>query len=190
MPEVWQTHFASAQQYTGTPIVIGEIGGRYADEDQVWQDWAIPYAAQMGFGLFYFALNPDSKDTGGLVPDDWSEPQPGTLEAMKLEALAKLPSTDVFGLCGRCRDCAYANSTRSEACSGGASYGTGAMAMDFLGPLGEDMPPRHSRSIHPCGRRCGPGLCCLCVRCAHTRSCTSVSVGMPVWVFLCVVAAP
>lgn len=104
MPAVWQQHFAFAQEKTGRPIVIGEFGGDYTGADRVWQDWAIPYMIQQGFGLFYFALNPDSKDTGGLVPrSDWSDPPPNSPEALKLEALAQLPSTDVFQVCPACR---------------------------------------------------------------------------------------
>ena len=102
MPAVWEQHFAFAQGL-GTPIVIGEIGGLYKDIDRQWQDWAIPYLKQRGFGIFYFALNPDSEDTGGLVLEDWSVPGEGSLEAAKLEALAQLPSTDVFVLCPDCK---------------------------------------------------------------------------------------
>ena len=102
MPAVWQAHFAFAKELTGTPIVIGEMGGSYIDLDKVWQDWAIPYAASQGFGVFYFALNPDSKDTTGLVAKGWSLPQPGSVEASKLEALSQLPSTDVFTICPEC----------------------------------------------------------------------------------------
>lgn len=104
MPSVWQQHFGFAKAKTGRPIVIGEFGGNYMGADRVWQDWAIPYIIEQGYGLFYFALNPDSEDTGGLVPsDDWSDPPPSSVEALKLEALARLPSTDVFELCTSCR---------------------------------------------------------------------------------------
>lgn len=54
-------------------------------------------------GIFYFALNPDSEDTGGLVPKDWSLPAEGSLEYSKLQALAGLPSTNVFDVCPSCR---------------------------------------------------------------------------------------
>lgn len=103
MPAIWQSHFAFAQAATGTPIVIGEMGGSYVGADRVFLDWAIPYVARQGFGLFYFALNPNSKDTGGLLPPDWSEPLPDSVHAAKLKALEALPSTDVFKLCPACR---------------------------------------------------------------------------------------
>jgi len=102
MPAVWNEHFAFAQAL-GTPIVLGEIGGGYNGEDRRWQDWAIPYVKERGFGIFYFALNPDSEDTGGLVPKDWSVPKEGSLEFDKLQALSVLPSTKVFDICPACR---------------------------------------------------------------------------------------
>ena len=30
--------------------------------------------ARRGFGLFYFGLNPNSDDTGGLLEEDWTTP--------------------------------------------------------------------------------------------------------------------
>ena len=68
----------------------------------MWQDWALPHCVQMGFGLFYFALNPTSVDTGGLVMADWSAPPGGSPEAAKLEALAQLPATRVRDICPQC----------------------------------------------------------------------------------------
>ena len=73
MPAVWDAHFGFVQRTTGVPVVIGEIGGVYEDRDREWQDWAIAHAASRGFGLFYFCLNPDSVDTGGLLLPDWTQ---------------------------------------------------------------------------------------------------------------------
>ena len=35
--------------------------------DKAWQDWAVRYMANHSIGVFYFALNPGSTDTGGLL---------------------------------------------------------------------------------------------------------------------------
>ena len=78
----------------------------YIGQDRQWQDWALPYIARRGFGLFYFALNPDSDDTGGLVLKDWSVPPAGAPEALKLAALAQLPSTSVASICPQCLEAA------------------------------------------------------------------------------------
>ena len=61
VPGVWNAHFAFAKAETKRPIVLGEIGGMYIGQDKQWQDWALPYMKAQGFGLFYFALNPDSE---------------------------------------------------------------------------------------------------------------------------------
>ena len=114
MPQIWQQHFAFAQAKTGRPIVIGELGGAYTEADRVWQDWAIPYIVSQGFGLFYFALNPDSEDTGGLVPKDWSVPEEGSREFDKLKALSELPSTHVFSICSACRPSSERNSAQAS----------------------------------------------------------------------------
>jgi len=52
--------------------------------------------------FFYFALNPDSADTGGLVMEDWSVPKEGSLERAKLQALSIFPSTSVWDVCPKC----------------------------------------------------------------------------------------
>ena len=135
MPAVWEQHFAFAQGL-GTPIVIGEIGGLYKDIDRQWQDWAIPYLKQRGFGIFYFALNPDSEDTGGLVLDDWSVPGEGSLEAAKLEALAQLPSTDVFELCPECKPADAATDTDADDDDDEARGARGQADVDGGGGLG------------------------------------------------------
>ena len=126
MPGVWDEHFAFAQKETGRPIVLGEIGGKYSDQDRQWQDWALPYMAKQGFGLFYFALNPDSEDTGGLVLSDWSVPKVGSLERDKLTALAIFPSTDVWAVCPRC------NSSSSTEVATGSSYAFAALVVFLL----------------------------------------------------------
>jgi hypothetical protein len=90
MPAIWQKRFAYLVD-EGSPVVIGEMGGFYQGRDKVWQDWAFEFMREHGIGVFYFALNPGSKDTGGLIKDDWHTP-----EEEKLAMLSKMPSTDVL----------------------------------------------------------------------------------------------
>ena len=93
MDAIWNSHFGFAKQATGQAIVIGEMGGFYKGKDQVWQDWAIDKCRREGYGVFYFELNPDSIDTGGILKDDWTTP----IDA-KLRLLHNLPSTSIAGL--------------------------------------------------------------------------------------------
>ncbi|NPA27347.1 MAG: glycoside hydrolase family 5 protein [Chloroflexi bacterium] len=74
MPDIWDLHFG---QFAGSyAIVIGEWGGRYgaADpKDRVWHEAFVDYLIAKGlFNTFYWALNPDSGDTGGILLDDWT----------------------------------------------------------------------------------------------------------------------
>ena len=99
MPKLWEKRFAYLAVDNIAPVVIGEMGGFYQQSsaqdpsarDKAWQDWAIPYMASAGIGVFYFALNPGSVDTGGLLKDDWQTP-----EDAKLALLRQLPTTDVL----------------------------------------------------------------------------------------------
>ena len=98
MDKIWDSHFGWAQRATGQAIVIGEIGGFYEDKDRVWQDWAIDKCRKEGYGVFYFELNPNSEDTGGILRDDWTTPHDD-----KLLLLQNLPSTSVTELVpGQC----------------------------------------------------------------------------------------
>ena len=146
MPGIWQQHFAFAQRETGVPIVIGEIGGRYTDRDRQWQDWALTYAAEQGFSLFYFALNPDSEDTGGLLKAGWELPEEGDAEADKLAALAKLPSTDIFAVCPSCL--AAVNASAADGLpSGPPPAPSAALLLLVLGGIVAALAWRHRRAL-------------------------------------------
>jgi len=71
MPIIWETHFGYLKQLNYT-LVIGEWGGRYKGIDKIWQDsfsrWLIKNRI---YDFFYWCLNPESEDTGGIFLDDW-----------------------------------------------------------------------------------------------------------------------
>jgi len=72
MPKIWEKHFGYliAQGYT---IVPGEFGGRYVDKDRQWADAFITYLKSKNVaGFYYWCLNPNSGDTGGILLDDWN----------------------------------------------------------------------------------------------------------------------
>lgn len=73
LPAIWEQHFGrfTEQGYT---LVVGEFGGRYApgSADRLWQDAFVDYLIDKGLNSsFYWAWNPNSSDTGGLLQDDW-----------------------------------------------------------------------------------------------------------------------
>ena len=59
--------------------MLCQFGGFYTGSDKVWQDAFAKYIVDRGFGAFYFGLNPDSVDTGGLLKNDWATPNDGKL---------------------------------------------------------------------------------------------------------------
>jgi endoglucanase len=86
MPAIWDNHFGFL---FGQPsaVVPGEFGGKYTDGDKTWQDAFVDYlrAKSTSRSFFYWSLNPNSGDTGGLLLDDWR-----TVNMDKLELLKRL----------------------------------------------------------------------------------------------------
>lgn len=77
MPGIWDTLFGHliGQGFT---LVPGEFGGHYttsstpAQNDKLWQDSYVTYLINRGMkNNFYWAVNPNSGDTGGVLLDDW-----------------------------------------------------------------------------------------------------------------------
>jgi endoglucanase len=71
MPDVWDEHFGFL--FGGKHAVVpGEFGGVYTGDDKVWQDAFVDYLlANDARSFFYWCLNPNSSDTGGLLNSDW-----------------------------------------------------------------------------------------------------------------------
>jgi endoglucanase len=77
MPGVWDTLFGHLVGQ-GFTVVTGEFGGHYttsstpAQNDKLWQDSYVTYQINKGMkNNFYWAVNPNSGDTGGVLLDDW-----------------------------------------------------------------------------------------------------------------------
>ncbi|KAL3896580.1 MAG: hypothetical protein SGPRY_013239 [Prymnesium sp.] len=73
--------------------ILASFGGFYVGADKEWQDAFVDYLIARGFGSFYFGLNPDSDDTGGLLHKDWRTPV-----SAKLKLLSRLPATPVHSI--------------------------------------------------------------------------------------------
>ena len=77
MPAIWDTFFGHlvAQGFT---VIAGEFGGHYttsstpAQNDKLWQDSYVTYLlSKTTHSSFYWCVNPNSGDTGGIYGDDW-----------------------------------------------------------------------------------------------------------------------
>jgi endoglucanase len=85
MPAIWNKHFGYLYDQA-VAMVPGEFGGRYTDSDKVWQDAFVDYLEQKGaHSFFYWSLNPNSGDTGGILLDDFK-----TVNNEKLTLLKRL----------------------------------------------------------------------------------------------------
>jgi endoglucanase len=77
MPGIWDTLFGhlAGKGYT---VIVGEYGGQYtsssskSQDDKLWQDTFVSYLINKGMkSSFYWCVNPNSGDTGGIYGDDW-----------------------------------------------------------------------------------------------------------------------
>lgn len=83
MPAIWNKHFGYLTQ-KGYPVILGEFGGRYTGKDQMWQDAVVGYMISRKMtSFFYWSLNPNSGDTGGILNDDWTTVNQGKVNLLK-----------------------------------------------------------------------------------------------------------
>jgi len=78
MPEIWDRHWGYLIREGIAPVVTGEFGGRSVGEDKegVWQRTLVDYMRKNQVSYFYWTLNPNSGDTGGILLDDWQSVDP------------------------------------------------------------------------------------------------------------------
>ena len=70
LPAIWDDQWGFAATTTGRAVVIGEWGGEISADPtmKVWADELIEYMkARCLTNNFYWSLNPDSDQTGGLL---------------------------------------------------------------------------------------------------------------------------
>jgi len=82
MPQIWEEKWGKlAGKF---PLVIGEFGGRYQGSDRVWADAFVDYLIKIKVrDFFYWSLNPNSGDTGGILLDDWRTVNPDKMALIK-----------------------------------------------------------------------------------------------------------
>lgn len=74
LPSVWDKYWGYIQKQGIAPVWVGEFGSRLATEQD--RQWFSSLAAYLGTGASginwtYWAWNPDSSDTGGILEEDW-----------------------------------------------------------------------------------------------------------------------
>jgi endoglucanase len=84
----WHKEFGFIAEQGIAPLLVGEFGGRAVDTASTegrWQRQFLDYLGRTGTSWTYWALNPNSGDTGGILQDDWT-----TVEGAKMELLSRL----------------------------------------------------------------------------------------------------
>ena len=88
---IWTADFGQVPEFPDAkPIVVGEWGGHFVKKDKAWQERIQTYMVANGIGHFYWSLNPNSGDTGGLLQDDWQTPEQSKLDLLKPCASTKI----------------------------------------------------------------------------------------------------
>jgi len=82
----WEYHWGYLVDSSSAAIVVGEFGTKYTGSMVGWLDSLVEYLISIDQrNTFYWCLNPNSGDTGGLLQDDWT-----TEQTSKLAQLSKL----------------------------------------------------------------------------------------------------
>ena len=86
LPGVWQQHWAYLQQDGIAPVLLGEFGGRSLGQDPagVWQRSLVAFLHTQGISYTYWAWNPDSGDTGGVLQNDWTTVNQGKVNFLNI----------------------------------------------------------------------------------------------------------
>lgn len=72
---IWDAHWGFIVKRHIAPVLLGEFGTLLANQkDQQWLSALVKYLGTgvTGMGWTYWALNPDSGDTGGILQNDWT----------------------------------------------------------------------------------------------------------------------
>ncbi len=86
LPAVWDANWGYIQKQGIAPVLLGEFGtALQTTSDKQWMEKIVSYLGTNSMSFAYWAFNPNSGITGGLVQADWRTP-----EAAKLTALAPL----------------------------------------------------------------------------------------------------
>lgn len=89
---VWEKWFGFLYKYFDNSICIGEIGGWNGGPDYAWHQNILNYLSHKNINNFYYwSLNPDSQDTGGLLMIDWT-----TLDKDKITFCSNLQKNPTF----------------------------------------------------------------------------------------------
>jgi endoglucanase len=83
LPAVWEQYWGYLVDEKIAPVLIGEFGTHFTStSDQQWMQTLGDYIQQKELSWTFWALNPNSRDTGGLLLDDWQSVHQGKQELL------------------------------------------------------------------------------------------------------------
>ncbi|KAG5180347.1 glycoside hydrolase superfamily [Tribonema minus] len=84
MAAIWDLQMGFLKQATGSAVVTGEWGGNFLGDDLMWATAWTSYLVDKCFNdNFFWVINPNSGDTGGLFAEDWMTVVPLKAALMK-----------------------------------------------------------------------------------------------------------
>ena len=73
MPGIWETQFNFLTTNNTSPLLIGELGIKgQGGKDEIWFQEFINFIKENKLHYTFWALNPNSGDTGGILANDWT----------------------------------------------------------------------------------------------------------------------
>ncbi|KAA1246197.1 glycoside hydrolase family 5 protein [Aquimarina sp. RZ0] len=73
MPAIWEEQFNFLNTEGTSPLLIGELGIKgQGGKDEIWFQKFIDFIKEKKLHFTFWALNPNSGDTGGILANDWS----------------------------------------------------------------------------------------------------------------------
>ncbi|KAI9909580.1 hypothetical protein PsorP6_015163 [Peronosclerospora sorghi] len=100
MPDLWDAYFGFIPKETGHAVIVGSWGAQMKDKNKKWAHAVSAYLQNKSIGSFYWALNPESADTGGFLKDDWVTPIDERVALLEM-----LPTTSVGDIVARNAKC-------------------------------------------------------------------------------------
>jgi endoglucanase len=95
LPAVWDRNWGYLQKKGIAPVLLGEFGSALQTaSDKQWMAQIVSYLGANSMSYSYWAFNPNSGITGGLVQADWRTPEAAKLAALgPILRAAPVPST-------------------------------------------------------------------------------------------------
>ncbi len=96
LPSVWDSYWGYLAKEGKAPILLGEFGGKSVGEGLAgsWQRTLFKYLKENGFSYTYWAINPNSGDTGGILSEDWKTPDQDKMEVISSYQAPKMRVSD------------------------------------------------------------------------------------------------